>query len=82
MARKVSITGDRPPKSRYDARETHECPRCSASLVHERFYGMCAHIWVWRCIKCGEIIDDVVLYNRRMLKKAARVKVDVLTLIK
>jgi len=60
---------DRPPKSRYDARETHDCPRCSASLVHERFYGMCAHIWVWRCIKCGEIIDDVVLYNRRMLKR-------------
>ena len=82
MSRKVSITGSKPPKNRYDARETHDCPRCNASLVRERFYGMCAHIWVWRCIKCGEIIDDVVLYNRRMLKKAARVKVDVLTLIK
>jgi ribosomal protein L37AE/L43A len=82
MARKMTLTRRKPPKSKFDSQETHDCPRCSAALVHERFYGMCAHIWVWRCIKCGEIIDDVVLYNRRMLRKAAKVKVDVLTLIK
>jgi hypothetical protein len=42
---------------------------------------MYAHIWVWRCIKCGEIIDDVVLHNRRLLKKAAR-GIDIMSLIR
>lgn len=81
MARKIGTTSRRIPKSKFDAQETHKCPRCNAFLVHERFYGMCAHIWVWRCIKCGEIIDDVVLYNRRLLKKAAK-GIDIMTLIR
>jgi ribosomal protein L37AE/L43A len=81
MARKIGTTSRRIPKSKFDVQETHKCPRCNAFLVHERFYGMCAHIWVWRCIKCGEVIDDVVLYNRRLLKKAAK-GIDIMTLIR
>lgn len=81
MGRKVSPVRRRVPRSKFDAQETHICPRCNAFLIRERFYGMYAHIWVWRCIKCGEIIDDVVLYNRRLLKKAAR-GIDIMSLIR
>ena len=83
MAGKISMTRSRKiPKSKFDDQETHKCPRCNAFLIHERFYSMWEQVWVWRCIKCGEIIDDVVLYNRRLLKKAAKASVDAMTLLR
>ncbi|MBP1750773.1 MAG: hypothetical protein H6Q52_3312 [Deltaproteobacteria bacterium] len=78
-----SRTGKRKmPRSKFDNQETHKCPRCNAFLIRERFYSMWEQVWVWRCIKCGEIIDDVVLYNRRLLKKAAKSRVDLMTLLR
>lgn len=76
------IRSRKTPNSRFDAQKTHKCPRCNAFLIRERFYGMFEAVWVWRCIKCGEIIDDVVLYNRRLLKKAAKASVDPMTLLR
>jgi len=81
MARKIGTTEQKNTQEQIRCAGDTQMPPCNAFLVHERFYGMCAHIWVWRCIKCGEIIDDVVLYNRRLLKKAAK-GIDIMTLIR
>ena len=40
------------------------CLRCEGAMVHEKFYGLHEHFWGWRCVCCGEIVDQVVLENR------------------
>jgi hypothetical protein len=34
-------------------------------MVCERFYGPDEQFLGWRCISCGEIIDQVILLNRQ-----------------
>jgi hypothetical protein len=34
-------------------------------MVYERFYGPDEHFFGWRCILCGEIIDQMILENRQ-----------------
>jgi hypothetical protein len=34
-------------------------------MVYEKFYGPHEHFSGWRCILCGEIIDQVILENRQ-----------------
>jgi hypothetical protein len=41
-----------------------KCHRCGSMMVYERFYGPHEHFVGWRCILCGEIIDQVILENR------------------
>jgi hypothetical protein len=41
-----------------------KCHRCGSMMVYERFYGPHEHFVGWRCILCGEIIDQVILKNR------------------
>ncbi len=45
-----------------------KCDRCGSTMVHEQFVGDQERFWGWRCIFCGEIVDDVILENRRWLK--------------
>ena len=45
------------------------CNRCGGVMIYERFYGPQEHFWGWRCISCGEIVDEVILENRRWLRK-------------
>jgi len=42
-----------------------KCHRCGSTMVYERFYGADDHFSGWRCILCGEIIDQVILENRQ-----------------
>jgi hypothetical protein len=37
-------------------------------MVYEQFLGDQERFWGWRCIFCGEIVDHVILENRRWLK--------------
>jgi hypothetical protein len=39
-------------------------------MAYEQFFGSQEHFWGWRCIFCGEIVDDVIIENRQWLKKA------------
>jgi len=32
-------------------------------MVYERFYGLGGSFLRWRCVSCGEIIDEVILEN-------------------
>jgi hypothetical protein len=38
-------------------------------MAYEQFFSDQERFWGWRCIFCGEIIDDVILENRQWLKK-------------
>jgi hypothetical protein len=42
-----------------------KCYRCSSNMIYEKFFGPQEHFWGWRCIFCGEIIDQVILENRK-----------------
>lgn len=42
-----------------------KCDRCGSAMVQEKFYGPHEHFLGWKCIYCGEIIDDLILENRR-----------------
>ncbi|HYA91743.1 MAG TPA: hypothetical protein VEK32_09635 [Thermodesulfobacteriota bacterium] len=56
-----------------------KCGRCGRAMVYEQFYGSQEHFWGWRCIFCGEIVDDVILENRQWVKKgveSAKKKLD------
>ena len=46
--------------------EIMRCHRCGGMMVYEKFYGDCEHFFGWRCIVCGEIVDQVILENRRI----------------
>jgi hypothetical protein len=38
-------------------------------MVYEQFLGDHERFWGWRCIFCGEIVDDVILENRQWNKR-------------
>jgi hypothetical protein len=40
-------------------------------MAYEQFFGSQEHFWGWRCIFCGEIVDDVILENREWLNTGA-----------
>ncbi len=42
-----------------------KCYRCGGGMVYEKFFGLQEQFWGWRCIFCGEIIDPLILENRR-----------------
>jgi hypothetical protein len=38
-------------------------------MAYEKFYGQAEDYFGWRCIACGEIVDEVILQNRYRRKK-------------
>jgi DNA-directed RNA polymerase subunit RPC12/RpoP len=42
-----------------------KCRRCGNVMVYETFLGHDQNYSGWRCISCGEIIDEVIMENRR-----------------
>jgi len=42
-----------------------KCHHCGSVMVSEIFYGPEEPFGGWRCIKCGEIIDQVIIENRQ-----------------
>jgi hypothetical protein len=52
-----------------------KCDRCGSVMVYEQFFGDQERFWGWRCIFCGEIVDDMILENLhgpRFKRKAAK----------
>jgi hypothetical protein len=47
-----------------------KCPRCSGLMVYQVFYSGDDHFPGWKCIACGEIVDPVILENRKWAKTA------------
>jgi hypothetical protein len=40
------------------------CHRCGSIMVYEKYYGLEEQFWGWRCICCGDILDQTILENR------------------
>jgi len=45
------------------------CNRCGGVMTYEGFYGPHERFLGWRCVYCGEIIDEVILENREWFRK-------------
>lgn len=41
-----------------------KCHRCGGKMIYEKFYGEEEQFYGWRCIFCGEIVDQVISENR------------------
>ncbi len=46
------------------------CHRCGGAMTYEKFYGICEHFHGWRCIVCGEIVDQIILENRNDFRES------------
>jgi hypothetical protein len=44
--------------------EKMTCFRCSNPMFYQKFYGTEEHYSGWKCIFCGEVLDQVILENR------------------
>ena len=45
-----------------------KCIRCGAIMTYEKFYHETEQFWSWKCILCGEYIDQVIWENRQFQK--------------
>ncbi len=46
------------------------CPRCNGLMIYERYQDMLEVFYAWRCVICGEVVDDTVLKNREDNKES------------
>ena len=46
-----------------------KCSRCGNIMSHEKFYTDTESFFGWRCVVCGEIVDQVILENRSLKKE-------------
>ncbi|MBS3905777.1 MAG: hypothetical protein KGZ49_01955 [Syntrophaceae bacterium] len=46
-----------------------KCYRCGGVMVYEKFFGLAEEFFGWRCIFCGEIVDNVIIENRLEQRK-------------
>ena len=52
-----------------EAASALKCPRCNGVMVNERCQDMLTVFYAWRCLNCGEIVDDVVNQNRGVVEQ-------------
>lgn len=45
-----------------------KCFRCNSFMIYDKFYGAQEYFWGWKCVICGEIVDQVILENRELVK--------------
>ncbi len=45
-----------------------KCNRCGGMMIYEKIYYETEHFWVWKCVYCGEYIDQIILENRQYQK--------------
>jgi hypothetical protein len=37
-------------------------------MIYDKFYGHFEYFWGWKCVICGEIVDQVILDNRELVR--------------
>jgi hypothetical protein len=45
-----------------------KCYRCGGMMIDEKVYSEAEQLRIWRCVLCGEYIDQVILENRQYQK--------------
>lgn len=51
-----------------------ECIRCQSKMYHERFLSRQGDFYGWKCLFCGDIVDEVILENRNPYKRNELIK--------
>jgi len=41
-----------------------KCDRCTGMMIHEEFFGPNGPFFSWRCLICGEVVDQTIIENR------------------
>lgn len=59
--------------------QTARCERCQGLMVLDQSLDLLdtgddISIWTWRCITCGNIVDPVILRNRRTKQAPIRAR--------
>jgi hypothetical protein len=44
--------------------DTIKCNKSGGIMSYEKFWGRLEDFSGWRCVACGEIVDEVILKNR------------------
>ena len=57
--------------NKMDTGNPKRCHRCESIMVYQKFYGSQEHFWGWRCICCGDIVDQIILDNRSSMAVGA-----------
>ncbi len=42
-----------------------KCIRCSGLMIYEKIYFMTEYFWAFKCIYCGEYVDEMIFKNRQ-----------------
>ena len=45
-----------------------KCLRCDSVMIYDKFYGAHEYFWGWKCVICGEIVDQVISENRQWIR--------------
>jgi len=45
-----------------------KCLRCNSVMIFDKFFGPHEHFWGWKCLIYGEILDEVILENRLLIR--------------
>jgi hypothetical protein len=45
-----------------------KCPRCGGAMIYDKFYGHYEQFWGWKCLICGDIVDQIIMKNRQATK--------------
>lgn len=48
------------------------CPRCEGQMTQLWCCDFFLVFWAWKCVQCGEIIDKVIVKNRRKMLEAKK----------
>ena len=69
IRRKVDLGGGRklrvvPARHSIGEGDIMKCHRCNGMMIYEKFYGDSEYFMGWRCVTCGEIVDETILENR------------------
>ena len=74
MASVLEFTGDRSITARDwsspPVRSTDRCLRCGGLMVHEWGENLTENT-AQRCVQCGELVDSVIVENRRLQQTGA-----------
>jgi len=49
-----------------------KCARCDGAMIFERFQATMEIFYAWRCVNCGDIMDQVVQKNRELVMAQKR----------
>ncbi len=41
-----------------------KCDRCSGTMIQEEFFDTDGSFRSWRCLICGEVVDQTIIENR------------------